>query len=234
MPVNLGIDIQHSDLAEELGTVLESGLVIRFNDRLTNFFLDLLLSFSIVRVCVLKLEDSFLLCSLLVELVLEPLADNLLQVGRVAGNQSRGDLLILGFDTALKMCIGCIHRPDSFALLSDALILRIVEHLVEHLVLGHGRRLLLGPGVGEKVEHQVLVGLVKIRRLKVDHVVVLDSVVLNDLVGVDFEDLLTVVQNLALGVDRGLDSDQALELFDGGVGRDLDAVEFVCFRKVLD
>jgi len=50
LTVDVGVDVEHSDVAEELRVVLESGLVISLNHLLANFLLDHFLSFDVVGV----------------------------------------------------------------------------------------------------------------------------------------------------------------------------------------
>lgn len=51
--VDLGVNVKHGDLAKELRAVLECSLVIGLNETLANLFLNLLLSFDIVRIRIL-------------------------------------------------------------------------------------------------------------------------------------------------------------------------------------
>ena len=50
VPIDLGVDVEHSDVAEELGVVLHRGFVVRLNHLLSNFVFDHLLGFNVVRV----------------------------------------------------------------------------------------------------------------------------------------------------------------------------------------
>jgi hypothetical protein len=69
--------------------------------------------------------------------------------------------------------------------------------------------------------------LVKVCDLKVNHIVVLNAVVVNNFEGIPVEAFLSVGQYLAFRVDGGFNSDEALEFFNSCARFYLDMVELV-------
>ena len=63
LSVDLYLNVQHCYMTEELWIVLHRILIILLNHVFANFLLNHFLGFYIVRVSVLKLGKSFLLCS---------------------------------------------------------------------------------------------------------------------------------------------------------------------------
>ena len=78
-----------------------------------------------------------------------------------------------------------------------------------------------------------MVGLVQVRHVQIDHVVVLYAIAAY-LPRVVLKHSLAIVEHLAFGVQRRLNGDETLELLDGGSGFDLDVNEVVVLLQILD
>ena len=176
----------------------------------------------------------------------EPLAHNRLQLTQAVGRQSCVHFGVLLRNSDFKVGVLLVERADLVSLGPDSLLLRIVEHLVKNASLAPTRveswlLLKVAEEITQKcpvvlrdsltLPHHVVAS--RVDHLHVDHVVVVDSVVVDYFLGVVAEDLGAESEDLALGVDRGLDRNEALEFFDGGVLRDLNVVELVVARNVL-
>jgi len=61
MSINVGIDIEHRDVAKKLRIVLKSSLVVGLNHLLPNFIFNHLLSLNVVGVGISQLELALLL-----------------------------------------------------------------------------------------------------------------------------------------------------------------------------
>ncbi len=109
-----------------------------------------------------------------------------------------------------------------------------MEHLVEKLLLRQLWSLTALVHVAEEVHHQILVCLVQIRHLKVDHVVVLNAVVLDNSVLIVFENDLAITKNLLFNFYRRLNSNKTLQLFDSGIRVNLYVVKLVVFLQILN
>ena len=86
--VDLSIDIEHGDIAEEFWIVLHCLLVVILNHLLANIFFDQFLSFSVVRVSVTESDLALLLSFLLGHDFLQSVSDQTLDLIIVVGCQS--------------------------------------------------------------------------------------------------------------------------------------------------
>ena len=109
-----------------------------------------------------------------------------------------------------------------------------MEHLVEQLVLSQFWCLRSAFKVFKEVHHQVLIILIEIGYLKVNHVVVLNTVVVNDLLVIFTQAFMSVSQYLLLRFDRRFNSDETFKLFYCSVGRNFDVIELVLLPQILD
>jgi hypothetical protein len=65
--VDFSFYVQHGNLTKKFWTILERCLVVRLYHVFTNFFFNLFLRFSVVWVCIVKFQDSFLVGFLFVK-----------------------------------------------------------------------------------------------------------------------------------------------------------------------
>jgi len=156
--VDEDVDIEHGDLAEELGELLLRSHVVLLDEALLDLLLNQLLRLGVVGVSVTELGHLLLLLALGFELDLELLANDLLeQLGVVLLEGGRQLWVVLLEEDAL---VG-VAAPDVLDVLDlslDLLVLLVVEDLVEHLVevhLGHALDVTLQ--TREEIVQQVLV-----------------------------------------------------------------------------
>lgn len=83
--IHLGVDVEHGDVAKELGVVLHRGLVVGLDHLLPDFFFNHLLGLDVVWVCVSQLDLALLLCLLSLHNFLESVVDDFLDLGDVVG-----------------------------------------------------------------------------------------------------------------------------------------------------
>lgn len=139
--VDMNIDVEHSDLPEELWELLLSGGVVLLNQTLLDLFFDLLLSLGIVWVSVHQSRHSLLLSTLFLKLLLHSLLDEFLQLSLVACLQNSSDFRHVLFQIDLLIGIIVPNTPKLLSFLSYSLISLVVEQLVEHLIEVHSRSL---------------------------------------------------------------------------------------------
>jgi hypothetical protein len=239
--IDFGVNVEHIDLPEEFWTVLECRLVVWFNQAFTNLFFDSFLGLCVVGVRILQLKNALSLFSLLVHHVLEALFDQFVQILLVIAGQGTRHFLILLGNAYLKVGVARVQGLNPVALLGNAGVLGIVEHLVEALalhkcvVLGV---LLLSVDSLEKGVHQVLVTWAqRLRledRLQVQHVVVSHAMVRDKLVLVFVQNLLSVSKHLLLNINSRFNCNQTLQILDRSIRVNFDVVELIFVALVLD
>lgn len=130
--INFGFNVKHSDLPKELGTILHSLLIITFNQLLTNLFLNHFLRFRIIRVSILHLQQTFLLCPLFLHLRLNSFTNNFLHLSVIIGDEGGRQIGIILLKLGLNRRTLCNPKLFDFRNFSlNSIVLRIMEHLIE-------------------------------------------------------------------------------------------------------
>mmetsp|Transcript_18962 Transcript_18962/g.29088 ORF Transcript_18962/g.29088 Transcript_18962/m.29088 type:complete len:240 (+) Transcript_18962:531-1250(+) len=239
MLVDLDVDVEHGDLAEELGELLLGEHVVLLDQVFPDVFFDLFLGLHVVGVGVHQASLPFLLFLLRFLLLLHLLANESFNGSEVALLEGLSQGRVPCFERSPHVGVVGPQVLDLVNLLADHSLLLVVEETVEHLVEIHLRSSLLHVIVQrrEEVVQQVLVVLVEVasavdgaRGLSHhEHVIVLHSVV-NQFLSALVQ-LLVLVENDHFEVaDARLDLKEALEVLHRQVEFYIEAVENVVFH----
>ena len=115
----------------------------------------------------------------------------------------------------------------------DPLVLSIVNHLVQKLLLSHFRAFRTFH-IGEETLHQVLIGLIQLADMQVDHIVVLNFIVGDDLLLIVFKHLLSIVEHLLWAGNLRCNFDVAFQFFNWAFRVHLDVVKFIVVAQILN
>lgn len=170
-----GIDIEHRNISKEFWIVFKCVFIVSLDKLLSNLFLNHLLSFLIVRICISESYLSFLFCFLLVHDFLEAVSDDFLKFAVIVRSKSLSQGRVRALQPCLEVLVCEPHLLDFADFLSDAHSLRIVDHLVGQLLLSESRTLTGTATLGKEVVHQVLILRVKLGDSHVDHVSMINS-----------------------------------------------------------
>jgi hypothetical protein len=102
VPIHFAVDIKHLHLAEEFWELFLRSLIVLLNQTFPNHFFDLFLRLRVIWISILQFDKLLLLFPFLLHLVLDSLADDLLQLVAIALLRLENGLCQLGV-LALKL-----------------------------------------------------------------------------------------------------------------------------------
>lgn len=104
-PIDLSVDVKHSNVAEELRVIFHGLFVLCIDCLLSNLFFNKLLRFHIVWISISKFYLALLFSFLFRHLLLQPVRDNLFDLGILTGLKGLEQITVTILQSSLEMLV---------------------------------------------------------------------------------------------------------------------------------